>query len=659
MAQSETNKARSFSNVYYKRYHKASYYMMLIICFAWIMSELFFYIQKEKKLTNYNNSIKTAYIKKDIKTIVTKINNINEKYDYILKERIKVKTEIAQSIASKISLHNYSQEVFKNKLLNKINETIPGNYIIANTEGQTIYYKNGINRSKHNIEQELISIKNNNNFFIEYNSTIKDIKTYSYVNKINYKNWYINFYETEKVKNRTKNIEDELRIFLDNNFSNKSCFIYTKNGVCVYHSQLKDRINKHYLNFPDSLVRNCVKKMLFKSRLSKLAKLESNCIDNNNFKTITYMENIYNCNWIVGASFQEKNKNLIQSSIHKNKKQLINKIAVIFAFFLMFAYINKILLTQIKNSFVDKIKNLKKFFSKNTIQSYDTIKNELEFIEFIEIANKINSAIDKRLTREHRLKKATEKAIESDLLKSSFLANMSHEIRTPLNSIMGFSNLLESEDFSKKEKAEFCANIKHSGELLLYLINDIIDISKIESGSMKIEFNRTNISSILHELETTFAIIKEKRDKQHIKIIIQNKLNKSTISSDAIRLKQILSNLIDNAIKFTDKGSVSIIAEHIDNDDILFRVIDTGIGINTKAQEYIFDRFYQVETSKNRKFSGTGLGLAISYKLCNLLGGKIWVESTPMQGSCFYLHIPYIPVADKLKLERTDIIIFD
>ncbi len=240
---------------------------------------------------------------------------------------------------------------------------------------------------------------------------------------------------------------------------------------------------------------------------------------------------------------------------------------------------------------------------------------------------------------------AKKKAEESDRLKSSFLANMSHEIRTPLNAIVGFSSLITDSDLPVKQKDEISYYINHNSDTLLRLIDDIIDLSKIESGQLKVDKRECNIDKIFSLL---FEIFNEKREnlsKNKIEIKINNKLKKedSIIYTDPTRLQQILSNLIDNALKFTEKGFVEYGCSFSDenNQELTFYVKDTGIGLSPDQQIQIFNRFNKIEEDKRKLYRGTGLGLSISKNLGKLLGGKLWVESEKDMGSTFYFTIPF------------------
>ncbi len=246
--------------------------------------------------------------------------------------------------------------------------------------------------------------------------------------------------------------------------------------------------------------------------------------------------------------------------------------------------------------------------------------------------------------QKQELKKAKEKAEESDKLKSTFLANMSHEIRTPMNAILGFTEILTETELDKKQ-TEYINIIKSSGNHLLELINDIIDISKLESNQLQIVESKCNLNNFLKDIKIFFELSLNKNNKADLNLELNPGLEKGKdiLYTDTTRLRQILINLIGNAIKFTIDGTISISYERIEN-ELLFTIKDTGIGIPKEQLPIIFERFRQADETTTKKFGGTGLGLAISKACTELLGGKIWAESEKEKGSSFYFTIPYKPL---------------
>lgn len=242
---------------------------------------------------------------------------------------------------------------------------------------------------------------------------------------------------------------------------------------------------------------------------------------------------------------------------------------------------------------------------------------------------------------ERELVKAKEKAEESDMLKSTFLANMSHEIRTPLNGILGFSQLLTMPNIDNTKKEKFIHFIDINAKQLLVIISDIIDIAKIESGQIKIFKKEVSVYDTLRSAYEGNMVQLATFPEKNVKLILKaNKDKNLNVFTDQSRFKQILDNLINNAIKFTQNGFIVFGYRFHKKGSILFYVQDTGIGIDVKDQEYIFDQFRQVDESETREYGGTGLGLAITKNLVELLGGKIWVESTKGEGAIFYFTLP-------------------
>ena len=256
------------------------------------------------------------------------------------------------------------------------------------------------------------------------------------------------------------------------------------------------------------------------------------------------------------------------------------------------------------------------------------------------------SLLNRRLFKEQQ--ETAKRLKEIDKLKTQFLANMSHELRTPLNSIIGFSRvILKGIDgpLTELQKADL-TSIHNSGHHLLGLINNILDLSKIEAGRMELNFEAVEIEPVVKTvMSTAVALVKDKP----VELIRQLAPDLPTIQADPTRLRQIILNLVSNACKFTEQGTVTL-RVHADQDRVVFSVIDTGIGIPEDQMSHIFEEFTQVDGSTTRKVGGTGLGLPISRHFVELHGGQIWVTSTPGEGSTFSFSIPISlvkPQADK------------
>jgi len=238
--------------------------------------------------------------------------------------------------------------------------------------------------------------------------------------------------------------------------------------------------------------------------------------------------------------------------------------------------------------------------------------------------------------------KAKEKAEESDRLKSAFLANMSHEIRTPINGIVGFTQLLREEEYSDEEKKEFYRIIDNNSNQLLQIINDIIDISMIEADQLAIKKGTFSLNKLMDELYETFQHELERVNKQNIQIELLKSMKEGHdfIETDKTRLMQVINNLLNNAVKYTKKGTIQFGYNLLSNKKIEFFVNDTGIGIDKEKQQIIFDQFRRSNELKSDESGGTGLGLSISKKLIELMDGNISVDSSLNKGSKFTFTLP-------------------
>ncbi|SFS80232.1 ATP-binding protein [Lutibacter maritimus] len=246
--------------------------------------------------------------------------------------------------------------------------------------------------------------------------------------------------------------------------------------------------------------------------------------------------------------------------------------------------------------------------------------------------------ITEKVEYEHKLKKATEEAISANLSKSTFLANMSHEIRTPMNAILGYSQLLQEDDNLTNEQQENLKTINKSGAHLLALINDILDMSKIEAGRINVNLTDFDFIEVLKEIE---QLLKNKATSKNLELDFKVGLDVPKIMlADESKIKQVIINLIGNAIKFTNKGFVRIIVENLDNQTLKVQVKDSGCGIAVDDQQVIFKPFEQAKKG-GEVIGGTGLGLAISKKFSKLMGGDITLESEQGKGSTFTFTFKY------------------
>ena len=296
-----------------------------------------------------------------------------------------------------------------------------------------------------------------------------------------------------------------------------------------------------------------------------------------------------------------------------------------------------------KGEFHNRKKSGELYWELNTISPIFNEKSEITHY----LAIKEDVTERKKMTAE--LIRAKERAEESDRLKTAFLNNISHEIRSPMNSIVGFSRFL-LEQKHKPEKIQYYADIiVKSSNQLLSVITDIMNIAAIEAGQEKIKEKKFKLNDLLRLIYEQYQAKIENRD---IKLEMSLALNDTNdlIQSDKTKLRQIVSNLLGNAVKFTSKGDIYF-GYVIKNDEIEFYVQDTGIGIPSEMHDEIFKHFRQVESGITRQYGGSGLGLSIAKAYTELLGGKIWLKSKIDEGSKFYFTIPYKPVdkSDLLK----------
>jgi PAS domain S-box-containing protein len=280
------------------------------------------------------------------------------------------------------------------------------------------------------------------------------------------------------------------------------------------------------------------------------------------------------------------------------------------------------------------------------VQSY-TNKNayqqsDLQLLEFV--SDQISITIQRK-NSDDELKKALTKAQESDKLKSSFLANMSHEIRTPMNGIIGFSELFLDTELSYADRKRYANIVVNSSKQLLTIVNDILDISKIEAGVVKLNYQSTNINHLIDDLHEFYNQV-AKDNKLYLNVKKGLDSAKSFIEIDGPKLNQVLTNLLSNSFKFTEKGGVEFGYELKDANTLLFFVKDTGIGIDNELHAVIFDRFMQANLNLSKQSKGTGLGLAISKKFVELFNGEIWIDSNE-KGTTIYFTIPYLKSKEK------------
>jgi signal transduction histidine kinase len=253
---------------------------------------------------------------------------------------------------------------------------------------------------------------------------------------------------------------------------------------------------------------------------------------------------------------------------------------------------------------------------------------------------KVNADLDRKVDD---LARANLALYESNRLKGDFLATMSHELRTPLNSILGFSEVLTSGDGLTEKQLRWVTNIRSSGEQLLALINDVLDLAKIEAGKMEVRPAEFSIYDVCEGLLTMFRPMAEKKN-----IDMRSALapDISLLRQDVVKFQQILSNLLSNAVKFTPEGGRVLIKAEVEGSQIILTVSDTGVGIASDEQELVFEKFRQAGNPLTREHAGTGLGLSIVRELSKLLGGEVTLQSELGRGSTFTVRLPLQLSAD-------------
>lgn len=344
--------------------------------------------------------------------------------------------------------------------------------------------------------------------------------------------------------------------------------------------------------------------------------------------------------------FLKLGQELQESKLKKKETQNLilifsSILTLIIAFMLLFfAKTQRNLSVKLKNEIKEH---------KDTENQLNKIRRELEErvverTKDIEEANiKLRHEIEEHKKTMINLEYAKNKAEEADRLKSNFLANISHEVRTPMNAIKGFSQMLAFNNLSVRKRNDYINLIQDGCNNLTNLIDDIVDFASIESGQAKIEKKEFNPHPILEFLYDHYTNEIVKREIENIILVYsnENRDDDIIINTDPSRLKQILSILIDNALKFTEKGKIEFGFTYPKQNEIQFYVRDTGIGIDEKYHNLIFERFRQIDEGTTKKYGGSGIGLSVAKNLVELLGGKIFLDSSPGRGTTFYFNLPY------------------
>ena len=653
----------SISNTYLLLFSSLSGLFLFILGWIWIYNEYAKFDQESKSLRNKFITEHKETLTQNTKECVDYIDFKISQSEEIIKKNLKTNVDQAHAIALYIYTKN-KHTLSKQEIQKRIKEAISAfkfnsqkRYVFINTlegigvlyprnperEGQSLLKLKDINQNQL-VTNEINHLKDRNESFIKYENSKKVPNKYnaytkiSYVKKFKPYNWYMGSFAysddilgtiqadcIERIKN--------MKVDKDNYF-----FIYSKSGTCLLHKNEK-YIGHIYRSFEGKEDIEIPRQILFSTGEKKARYITYEMPKG---EKIAYLYDIDDWNWIIGSGFQTHSvEKDISAAKHELFDRLIKyslKVALLVAFTILLLYLAAKALSNRMNKNVD---SLNKFFKKASTQSIKIDIEKLNFSDFKKVASTINTMIDTRTRKENELEQARELAEKSDRLKSAFLSNMTHEIRTPMNAIVGFSELLQQDELTPEFKNEFIDHIINNSNSLLSLINDIIDFSILETGTVNITYSNFNLKQIFIDLTEKFEQLKVNQNKSHIELIFPDDkcLEETHIYFDALRLKQILTYLIDNALKFTKQGQVEVNYKY-EQDSMLFWVKDTGIGIPAEKQEFIFDRFRQGEESHSRSYGGTGIGLSIVKQMIQLLNGKVWVESEVSKGSTFFFSIP-------------------
>lgn len=501
------------------------------------------------------------------------------------------------------------------------------------------------------VQNEINLLKAKDEGFVEYDLKTKDdpkathLKKITFVKKFGHFNWY--FGSKQYLDDYFPKFRDEIAQKISSVRFRHGGYVFMNNtdgtpivmDGAVYKGDLNMLMNKDnpghqvFLKELDALKKN-PEGEYFYYKWNKINETSPS-------EKCSYVRPFNEYNWFIGAGFylDEIDKSLQQQEalLHKDQRKSILLILIIFVLLLL---VEVLIIYHFNRRYKSDFERFFNFFFSLQSNFKQINTSELYFDEFKRAGEAANKMVLSRKEIETKLIEEQKKAQESDRLKSAFLANMSHEIRTPMNAILGFSELLEDENQDDQDKIIFIKLIRKNGDILLNLINDIIDISKIEANLLAIRKRPVHLNKFMNEVECHYKETISSRNDKNINFLIINEIDpKLTISTDEGRLRQILDNLIGNAIKFTPSGTITLNAKK-EGEAVYFSVEDTGIGISIDQQTTIFERFMQAEHDHRMNFGGTGLGLAISKNLIELLGGSISVESELGKGSTFYFHIP-------------------
>jgi two-component system sensor histidine kinase/response regulator len=331
----------------------------------------------------------------------------------------------------------------------------------------------------------------------------------------------------------------------------------------------------------------------------------------------------------------------IRSDLKQIYEKLFQDVLVVGAVFLVSIVIAFLLGAMLQKVISEPILRLAKTMSKvKSTQDYSIRADWTSYDELGMLTDGFNDMLNQVRLRDRELNAARELAEEASRAKSQFLANMSHEIRTPMNGVLGMTELLMGTDLTQQQQ-KFCSTVHRSGKALLHVINDILDFSKVEAGKLELETVDFNMRETVEEV---MELLAENAHRKEIELLFEIDVNTpESVAGDPGRLRQILTNLVGNALKFTEKGEVFVCLSVLEDNDeglrLRFEVRDTGIGMTAEACSRIFESFTQADGSTTRHYGGSGLGLAISKRLSEMMGGEIGVESDLGKGSTFWFSV--------------------